>query len=96
MPCINNCMIFFSSRRQTAEEREAERQAASRLMISLQAEALSKNVYSSDGGPPGSRPGWAPQPPPHPAGALAAAQVAESQLSPNRSSPEVKYLQITC
>lgn len=30
------------SRRQTAEEREAERQAANRLMLSLQAEALSK------------------------------------------------------
>ncbi|CAG9135558.1 unnamed protein product [Plutella xylostella] len=29
-------------RRQTAEEREAERQAANRLMLSLQAEALSK------------------------------------------------------
>lgn len=31
-----------SVRRQTAEEREAERQAANRLMLSLQAEALSK------------------------------------------------------
>ncbi|CAO1331655.1 unnamed protein product [Diamesa hyperborea] len=35
-------------RRQTAEEREAERQAANRLMLSLQAEALSKGF----GGPP--------------------------------------------
>ncbi|KAH3786619.1 hypothetical protein DPMN_164726 [Dreissena polymorpha] len=35
-PCI--------CRRQTAEEREAERQAANRLMMSLQAEA-SKTVY---------------------------------------------------
>uniref|UniRef100_A0A8D8QVZ9 T-cell leukemia homeobox protein 3 n=1 Tax=Cacopsylla melanoneura TaxID=428564 RepID=A0A8D8QVZ9_9HEMI len=33
-------------RRQTAEEREAERQAANRLMMSLQAEALSKGMYS--------------------------------------------------
>ena len=33
---------LFLSRRQTAEEREAERQAANRLMLSLQAEALSK------------------------------------------------------
>ncbi|XP_021942652.1 homeobox protein Nkx-6.1 [Zootermopsis nevadensis] len=32
-------------RRQTAEEREAERQAANRLMMSLQAEALSKGMY---------------------------------------------------
>lgn len=36
-------MNFFSFfRRQTAEEREAERQAANRLMMSLQAEAISK------------------------------------------------------
>lgn len=33
---------FSIRRRQTAEEREAERQAANRLMLSLQAEALSK------------------------------------------------------
>ncbi|KAL1494788.1 hypothetical protein ABEB36_010329 [Hypothenemus hampei] len=33
-------------RRQTAEEREAERQAANRLMLSLQAEALSKGYMS--------------------------------------------------
>ncbi|KAI4501373.1 hypothetical protein M0802_003746 [Mischocyttarus mexicanus] len=32
-------------RRQTAEEREAERQAANRLMLSLQAEALNKVAY---------------------------------------------------
>ncbi|XP_052127833.1 T-cell leukemia homeobox protein 3 [Frankliniella occidentalis] len=32
-------------RRQTAEEREAERQAANRLMMSLQAEALSKGMF---------------------------------------------------
>lgn len=42
-------LFFFFSfiRRQTAEEREAERQAANRLMLSLQAEALSKGF-----GPP--------------------------------------------
>lgn len=46
-----------SHRRQTAEEREAERQAANRLMLSLQAEALSKGFgqpssqSSSNGAP---------------------------------------------
>lgn len=35
-------MFLFLCRRQTAEEREAERQAANRLMLSLQAEAISK------------------------------------------------------
>ncbi|XP_023216880.1 T-cell leukemia homeobox protein 3-like isoform X2 [Centruroides vittatus] len=34
-------------RRQTAEEREAERQAANRLMMSLQAEVVSKSIYDS-------------------------------------------------
>ncbi|CAH1404407.1 unnamed protein product [Nezara viridula] len=34
--------------RQTAEEREAERQAANRLMMSLQAEALGKGLYPSE------------------------------------------------
>ncbi|KAJ3625788.1 hypothetical protein MTP99_016330 [Tenebrio molitor] len=43
-------------RRQTAEEREAERQAANRLMLSLQAEALTKG-YMSEGPPPSSGPG---------------------------------------
>ncbi|XP_018561463.1 T-cell leukemia homeobox protein 3-like isoform X2 [Anoplophora glabripennis] len=43
-------------RRQTAEEREAERQAANRLMLSLQAEALSKG-YMSEGPPPQPGPG---------------------------------------
>lgn len=38
----------YTFRRQTAEEREAERQAANRLMMSLQAEAMAKNF------PPGS------------------------------------------
>lgn len=38
---------LFCFRRQTAEEREAERQAANRLMMSLQAEAMSKGIYSS-------------------------------------------------
>lgn len=37
---------FVCCRRQTAEEREAERQAASRFMMSLQAEA-SKNIYNT-------------------------------------------------
>ncbi|XP_014470460.1 PREDICTED: homeobox protein HMX1 [Dinoponera quadriceps] len=45
-------------RRQTAEEREAERQAANRLMLSLQAEALGKVSYPTTGisGHPGSAP----------------------------------------
>lgn len=34
-------------RRQTAEEREAERQAANRLMMTLQAEVVSKSLYGS-------------------------------------------------
>ena len=57
-------------RRQTAEEREAERQAANRLMMSLQAEALkgfgapASSSISSSGAPPlaalhGLQP-WAP------------------------------------
>jgi len=37
-------------RRQTAEEREAERQAANRLMMSLQAEVVSKSLYSTGQG----------------------------------------------
>lgn len=41
------CYDFYS-RRQTAEEREAERQAANRLMMSLQAEALSKGMYHAE------------------------------------------------
>lgn len=44
-------MFFHCYRRQTAEEREAERQAANRLMLSLQAEALSKGYIPE---PPGS------------------------------------------
>ncbi|XP_055683359.1 T-cell leukemia homeobox protein 3 isoform X1 [Lutzomyia longipalpis] len=39
-------------RRQTAEEREAERQAANRLMLSLQAEALSKGFAPAGSAPP--------------------------------------------
>lgn len=39
--------FLFQCRRQTAEEREAERQAANRLMLSLQAEALSKGFGPS-------------------------------------------------
>ncbi|XP_076368925.1 T-cell leukemia homeobox protein 3-like [Tachypleus tridentatus] len=34
-------------RRQTAEEREAERQAANRLMMSLQADVVSKTIYEN-------------------------------------------------
>ncbi|GBP37774.1 hypothetical protein EVAR_29976_1 [Eumeta japonica] len=50
--------------RQTAEEREAERQAANRLMLSLQAEALSKG-YIQDAGnsAPISALHYTPQPP---------------------------------
>ena len=36
---------YFYYRRQTAEEREAERQAANRLMLSIQAEAMTKTLY---------------------------------------------------
>lgn len=36
---------FLTNRRQTAEEREAERQAANRLMLSIQAEAMTKTLY---------------------------------------------------
>lgn len=49
-------MFFLVCRRQTAEEREAERQAANRLMLSLQAEALSKG-YMTDGTQPTAGPG---------------------------------------
>lgn len=48
--------IFHCYRRQTAEEREAERQAANRLMLSLQAEALSKG-YMTEGPPQAAGPG---------------------------------------
>lgn len=47
--------MWFCSRRQTAEEREAERQAANRLMLSLQAEALSKG-YIPEGAPSAAPP----------------------------------------
>lgn len=40
-------IIFFLERRQTAEEREAERQAANRLMMTLQAEVVSKSLYTN-------------------------------------------------
>jgi hypothetical protein len=44
---VNDTLFGFSiCRRQTAEEREAERQAANRFMLSLQAEAT-KNIYNS-------------------------------------------------
>ena len=48
---MNYCFVY-RFRRQTAEEREAERQAANRLMMSLQAEVVSKSMYGS--GQPGS------------------------------------------
>ena len=38
--------VFLFCRRQTAEEREAERQAANRFMLSLTTEA-GKNIYNS-------------------------------------------------
>lgn len=37
--------MYWLNRRQTAEEREAERQAANRLMLSIQAEAMTKTLY---------------------------------------------------
>lgn len=40
-------VFLLPYRRQTAEEREAERQAANRLMLSLQAEAISKGFGPS-------------------------------------------------
>ncbi|XP_073820502.1 homeobox protein C15 [Musca autumnalis] len=43
-------------RRQTAEEREAERQAANRLMLSLQAEAISKGFAPPPSAPMTSQP----------------------------------------
>lgn len=48
--CLFSIFFFRSYRRQTAEEREAERQAANRLMMSLQAEVVSKSLYG--GGSP--------------------------------------------
>lgn len=42
---------LFSCRRQTAEEREAERQAANRLMMSIQAEVVSKSIYDQSRDP---------------------------------------------
>ncbi|GIY90464.1 tlx protein [Caerostris darwini] len=39
------------AKRQTAEEREAERQAANRLMMSLQAEVVSKSIYDQSRDP---------------------------------------------
>lgn len=43
-PVIPFCYGLY--RRQAAEEREAERQATNRLMMSLQAEALSKGLLT--------------------------------------------------
>jgi hypothetical protein len=44
----NNIRFFISYRRQTAEEREAERQAANRFILSLQAEANKANYDTHD------------------------------------------------
>lgn len=49
---MTNEIFLFYYRRQTAEEREAERQAANRLMLSLQAEALSKGYIPDAQAPP--------------------------------------------
>lgn len=38
---------LFFSRRQTAEEREAERQQANRMLLQLQADALQKSISES-------------------------------------------------
>lgn len=71
---IINLILPSFLRRQTAEEREAERQAANRLMLSLQAEALSKGfgppppqMTNGNGAPLAALHGlqpWASQPPP--------------------------------
>ncbi|KAF6210008.1 hypothetical protein GE061_015763 [Apolygus lucorum] len=52
LPSTLSLNTFLEARsRQTAEEREAERQAANRLMMSLQAEALGKGLYPGPGEP---------------------------------------------
>ncbi|KAH6945997.1 hypothetical protein HPB50_011017 [Hyalomma asiaticum] len=43
--CSQDATTKSCSTRQTAEEREAERHAANRLMMSLQAEVVSKSIY---------------------------------------------------
>jgi hypothetical protein len=64
--------FLYYVRRQTAEEREAERQAANRLMLSIQAEAMSKSMHyqsSSSGATPSiTAPPTHPPPPPSSAG----------------------------
>ncbi|CAK1541076.1 unnamed protein product [Leptosia nina] len=64
-------------KRQTAEEREAERQAANRLMLSLQAEALSK--------------GYMPEPPS--AGALSALHYQQNPAPQPASNTALSALQ---
>jgi hypothetical protein len=49
---INLSLSFCSLRRQTAEEREAERQQANRLILQLQADALHKSLGESAGSDP--------------------------------------------
>lgn len=55
-------VLFMFYRRQTAEEREAERQAANRLMMSLQAEVVQKSMqFAQAGGHQGALAGAAGQ-----------------------------------
>ncbi|CAG2162719.1 unnamed protein product [Oppiella nova] len=68
--------------RQTAEEREAERQAANRLMMSLQAEVVSKSMYGSGQSAAEHSAGMAA----HHAAAQAAAAVARDSLCLSSSS----------
>lgn len=45
--CLTLCFSISHARRQTAEEREAERQQANRLMIQLQHDAFHKSLSDS-------------------------------------------------
>lgn len=47
MYCSKKFLHNFSNRRQTAEEREAERQQANRMLLQLQADALQKTISES-------------------------------------------------
>ena len=58
-------IFIYNFRRQTAEEREAERQAANRLMLSIQAEAMSKSMHYQSSSSSGATPSIT-APPPHP------------------------------
>ena len=74
-------MISFF-RRQTAEEREAERQAANRLMLSIQAEAMSKTMHYQNSSGSGNPSVTAPPPPPPSAGSSQAAGRTRSTSPP--------------